>query len=756
MSGQCIVLLSLLLTPVVTDKEPLSPAEQVALLDSLVPSLVRVEYTLQYDKGEPPYVRGLLERCPNCGRYHVNNADETVNEERPMESPGFLMSPTQVLTADPLIHPRFVKDMVVRFGSVSVKAKISGYATQQNAVFLELSEPLPGTRPLAFDAAGKGPYLAVTYKNQNGEWAVSVTAMPVSVTSTASNRRFCAVPAQCLIVTREGTPVAVCMNDQVSVDETWKGSPQGWTTMSAQDMEAALKVLEDRCRRCLLRVSLSFRSPKSQGQDRYRYSYSYDDEYSEDADATERNVIGLLLDEKRVMVLAQLKPKVTARLERVVVHPPEGKPMPAKFDCSLTDYGCLLVTLETPLEGAVRISQRPILEYRDQMLLSADISVKGEMRIGYYGHDRIAAFATGWKQRVYPESVGDMRGVFLFDRDLSLVTLPVARRKKVTLREEYSYSSGEMQMTPAMYVQEVLADLPNQIDLNNVPLSEEEENRLAWLGVELQALNRELARANNVSDLTGDGRSGALVTFVHPDSPAAKAGIEAGYILIRLHVEGHPKPLEVRLSNDRYGGDESFPWDSLDEVPSEYFDQLPKPWPDAENSFTRALTDLGFGKKYTAEFFHDGKVINREFEVVVSPPHFDSAPRYKSEPLGMTVRNLTYEVRRYFQKKDDDPGVIVSKIEPGGKASVAGMIPYEIITHVNDNAVMNVKDFERLISDQKQLRLSVSRKTQGRIVKIDMTTPAGGKGLMDKLRSSLRRPKAETEPTEVPTTQSRE
>lgn len=756
MTGPSIALLWLLLTATATDKEPLSPAEQIALLDSLAPSLVRVEYRFQYDKGEPPQAHGLLERCPNCGRYHVNNADEMVNEERPMEASGFLLSPTQVLTADPLVHPRFVKDMVVRSGSVSVKAKISGFAMQQNAIFLELSEPLPGTRPLVFDAAAKGPYLAVTCKNLNGEWAVNVAAMPLSVTSTVSNRRFCAAPSQCLIVTREGTPVAVCMKDEVSADETWKGSPQQWDAMSAQDMEAALKALEDRCSRCLLRVALSFRSPKSQGQERYRYSYSYYGEDSEDADATERNVMGLLLDEKRVMVLAQLEAKVTARLERVVVHPAEGKPVPAKFDCSLTDYGCLLVTLETPLEGAVRTSQRPILEYRDQVLLSADVSVKGETRIGYYGHQRIAAFATGWKQRVYPESAGDMRGVFLFDRDLLLVTLPIARRKKVTLRQEYSYSSGEVQMTPAMYVQEALADLPNQIDLNNVPLSEEEENRLAWLGVELQALNRELARANNVSDLTGDGRSGALVTFVHPDSPAAKAGIEAGYILIRLHVEGHPKPLEVRLSDDRYGGDESFPWDRLDEIPAEYFEQLPKPWPAAENSFTRALTDLGFGKKYTAEFFHEGKVINKEFEVVVSPPHFDSAPRFKSESLGMTVRNLTYEVRRYFQKKDDDPGVIVSKIEPGGKASVAGMIPYEIITHVNDNAVTNVKDFERLISDQKQLRLSVNRKTQGRIVKIDMTTPAGGKGLADKLRSSLRRPRAETAPTEEATTQSRE
>ncbi len=743
MIGQSAFMLSMFLLPLAAEKESLAPAEQIALLDGLGPGLVRVEYTLQYDKGEAPAVRGCMERCPNCGNYHVNNADQVVREERPLEAAGFLLSPTRVMTADPIAHPRFVKGIAVRFDKTAVKARIAAYAKDQNAVFLELSEPLPGARPLAFDAEKKGPYLAITYKNLNGEWAMNATAMALSVTSTETKRRFCAVPSQCLIVAKDGTPVGACMKEQLPGDDSWKGSPQKWPAMSDADMSAALKTLEDRCNQCLLRVALSFRSPKSQGRQDYRYSYHGEEE---DENATERSVTGLLLDEKRVLILAQLPAKVTARLERIVVHPAKGKPVPAKFDCTLSDYGGLLATLETPLDGPVVFSKQPILDFRDTLLLAVDIAMKGEARVAYFSHDRLAAFGIGWKQRVYPEVPGGMQSLFLFDSNMALAAMPIAQRDKVTVRE--AWSSRETPVTPVAYVQEALADLPKQADPNNVPLSEEEENRLAWMGVELQALNRDLARANNVSDLTGDGQMGGLVTFVHPDSPAAKAGIEQGYILLRLHVEGHPKPLEVKMEDDRYGGFDSFPWDRLSEVPAEYLEQLPKPWPNAENSFTRALTDLGFGKKYTAEFFHNGQVVKKDFEVAVSPPHFDSAPKHKSEPLGMTVRNLTYEVRRYFQKKDDDLGVIVSKIEPGGKAAVAGLVPYEIITHVNDNPVANVKDFEKLIADQKQLRLSVSRKAQGRIVKIDMTTPAGGKGLMGKLRSSLRRPRAETGPAD--------
>jgi S1-C subfamily serine protease len=280
-------------------------------------------------------------------------------------------------------------------------------------------------------------------------------------------------------------------------------------------------------------------------------------------------------------------------------------------------------------------------------------------------------------------------------------------------------------MTPAAYLKEVLDDLGKQSDPNNVPLREEEESHLAWLGAELQPLNRELARANNVSDLTHDGESGALVAYVYPDSPASQAGIEPGYILLRLYVEGQPKPLEVKLESDR-GFTGSFPWDRLDEVPEQFYERLPRPWPPAENEFTRSLTDLGFGKAYAAEFFQNGKVLRKELQIVESPPHYDTAARYESKGLGLTVRDLTYEVRRYFQRSAADPGVIVSKVEPGSKASVSGIKPYEIVTHVDDVPIQSVKEFETLIQDKEELRLSVLRMTLERQVRVKVEA-AGGK-----------------------------
>jgi serine protease Do len=273
-------------------------------------------------------------------------------------------------------------------------------------------------------------------------------------------------------------------------------------------------------------------------------------------------------------------------------------------------------------------------------------------------------------------------------------------------------------MVPVSLVSGVLGDSGGSIDSENRPLSEDEENRLAWLGVEMQGMDPDLARASDVMDETNGGMSGGIVTYLYPNSPAASAGLQDGDIILRLHVEGQPKPLEVSVDDPAgFGMMEQF-WANLDRVPEEYFDRLPRPWGNAENALTRALTDLGFGTPFVADIWRDGKLVKVPMTVTQGPAHYDAAARWKSESLGLTVRDLTYEVRRYFQMKDDEPGVIISKLEAGSKAAVAGLKPFETIRTINDQPVTSVKDFERLASGGGELKLAVKRMTQGRTVKI--------------------------------------
>ena len=703
---------------VIQAQEPaqrISAADQVAAIEAMKHALVRVEYTLQHDKSEAP-ISGLGKRCPNCGNIHWDAASSLVEEERPLEIAGFLLSPTRVIAQDVKIHERFVKRIAVRFGKRAVEARPAGYVKDRDAMFLELAEPLKDARPLAFDAKKDRPYLLVTYGFDDGRWRIGVKPFGGEVWATAEpERRFRLVPDTGLIVTADGVPVGMAMTNEVPLDDGWKGSPLEWPAYTAEKMAKLVTDLESRTDQSLLRVSLSFRSPKAQERDRARYQR--DEEVG-----TEQNVTGVQIDEETVLVLAGLPPKVTARLERIQVHPVKGEPIPAKFAHTLKDYGAFLATLESPLPKALPWSPEGLLGFRERFLLSAEIRIHGETRIAYFGHSRIRSFEIGWKRQTYPELGYGMERLFLFDPEGALLALPIARREAVSLEERWS--EDEPRVTPTAHLRAQLSDLAAHVDPSNAPLSEEQENRLAWLGVELQGLNKALAEANKVSEQTREGKTGALISYVYPDSPAGKAGVKAGEILLRLYVAGRPQPLEVAL--ERYGYASSvFPWEHLDQMPPEYLSEMPTPWPAAENAFRRALTDISFGTEYAAEFFHEGETSQRTFKVVEGPTHYGSAPQYKSDALGLTVRDLTFEVRRYFQKEAGDAGVIVSKIESGGKAAVSGIKPYEIITHVNDTAVHNVSEFEKRITDQPELRLSILRMSQGRQIKIKMETPAG-------------------------------
>ena len=689
-------------------EEP-SIAEQAAIVEAVAPSLVHVEITLRYDKGEEPRAGGWLQGDNSMHLHDALQPADVVNEERPMEIPGFLVAPNQVVASDPMIHPRFIESIAVRYKGDVVKARPVAYGKDQMAVFLELARPLKDAKPLKFDRTGKAPYLTVTHDQASGTWTTNVDPLPEGLSVTEAGHKYRVAPLDALIVDKRGTPVALSMKDEMPLDDSWKVAPSAWPVVTADELAKLLDAVAGRVSAGVMRVTLYFRSPRKD----VRAMRTRDEEKG----ATEQYAAGFLLGGNRVLVLASLRPGVTARLERILVHPEKGDPVAARFTASLKDYGCLIATLEKPMDAAVRFSDRNILDCRGLLLPVAEVRMHGEDWAIYYEHRRIEGFVVGWRRQVYPQlpEKGEHEGLVLFDEQGNVLALPVPRREKVTLDDHYS--PREPLVTPVAYLKAVLDDLPKHVDANNVPLGEDQESRLAWLGAELQPLDEELARAGKVSDLTHDGETGAILSCVYPGSPAEKAGVEAGWILLRLCVDGQPKPLEVRLSHDdRMDG--PFPWEELDEVQEQFYDRIPTPWPSVENPLTRAMTDLGFGTKFKAEFFAGGKIVEKDLEVVPSPPHYESAPRFKSAPLGLTVRDVTYEVRRYFQKKEDEPGVIVSKIEPGGKASIAGVKPYEIITHVNDKPVANVKDFAAATAGQDELRLSVKRMTRGRVVKI--------------------------------------
>ena len=82
-----------------------------------------------------------------------------------------------------------------------------------------------------------------------------------------------------------------------------------------------------------------------------------------------------------------------------------------------------------------------------------------------------------------------------------------------------------------------------------------------------------------------------------------------------------------------------------------------------------------------------------------------SADQFQETSIGLTVRELTYEVRKVLRLPADAPGVVVSKVESGSKAAVAQIGPYEIISAVNGQPATSLKEFERLVRQHGKLRV---------------------------------------------------
>jgi serine protease Do len=664
------------------------------LIAGAMPSLARVEVWLKVDKGEDP---------PHSS---------TITEERPYEASALVLAPDKVLTQDMAFHPRFVKRITVRYGDQVVDAKPWAYMMNQDAMILQLDKPLAGgAKPLEFKADAEGPYISIPYYQRFGVWTASTEPISGDVCTNEQGVAYRSVKNYALIVNDEGVPAGIRYHKRLPTDGSWRGSPLEKPLLKVADYQKRLDALKTKCDNALVRVTLNLRSPKKGSSSGSRYS-RYGS--SSSGSATEKNVVGAIIDARTIVVMSSLTSNVTARLKKITAHLPGDKDVTATFKHTLKDWGCFLATLDEPVTDFAELSETPTTKMYKKLLLTADVRIQGPRRLVYYKHRRIHGYELSYHRDVYPNVKSNM----YFDLDGRLVVMPMTRRTK---GEGSRWSRGG-NCLPSTMLREVLADLPNNIDSSNVPVIEQDESRVAWMGLILQPLTRDLARENKVSHLTSDGSSGAIVSYVYEDSPAAKAGVKQEWIFLRLQVEGEPKPLDVSVSE---GYTRQFPWEYLDRIPVESFERAPTPWTKIESGFTRTLTEFGFGKKFTAQFFVDGKVITKDFVIVQSPTHYNTAAKYKSKTLELTVRDMTVEVRRYFQKTAKDAGVIISKIEPGSKAAVKGLKPYEIITEVDDQPVMTVKDFERLIKGKTEYRLSVLRRRTGRTVPIKLDKAEG-------------------------------
>jgi len=175
-----------------------------------------------------------------------------------------------------------------------------------------------------------------------------------------------------------------------------------------------------------------------------------------------------------------------------------------------------------------------------------------------------------------------------------------------------------------------------------------------YLGVVIQDLTPELAKSFGLKD-----SKGILVSQVSEDSPAEKAGLKQGDVI----VEFAGKPVgKVGAFRNRVA--------------------LKAPGSKEE------LTVLRSGKRKTVSITI-GKLPEGELAAAGIP--------HSLEKLGLTVQTLTPELARQFGIQGEK-GVVVTQVTPGSDAALAGINPGAVILEVNRKPVSNAEEFKRAVA----------------------------------------------------------
>ncbi|MEP5152114.1 Do family serine endopeptidase [Planktotalea sp.] len=196
-------------------------------------------------------------------------------------------------------------------------------------------------------------------------------------------------------------------------------------------------------------------------------------------------------------------------------------------------------------------------------------------------------------------------------------------------------------------------------------LKEFGETRRGWLGVRIQDVTEDVAEAIGLEKVAG-----AMVTDV-PEGPSSEAGIEPGDVIM------------------------SFDGSDVEDT----------------RSLVRTVGNTAVGKAVRVVVFRDGKTqtlkvtLGRREEaqnaVPASQPAEPEEPT-KTEILGMTVSEITDELREQLDLADSATGLVVQDVDEMSKAYEKGLRAGDIITEAGQQKLAGLEDLNKQIEGAKE------------------------------------------------------
>ncbi|MGH7341639.1 MAG: hypothetical protein ACREKH_14200, partial [Candidatus Rokuibacteriota bacterium] len=311
-------------------------------------------------------------------------------------------------------------------------------------------------------------------------------------------------------------------------------------------------------------------------------------------------------------------------------------------------------------------SDRITLEYN--RLFRVERGLGGAARVQSRRRVKTGAFLLDFEGRIVGCATSDKK-----EEDLDDVAMEASRERYYM--ERYRSGGTPEHLRRLLFfseIRDVLTQPASHFDAKAVPMTKKEAGRLVWLGVEFQEVSKPVAEALGIQgrDQTNDGRRGLVITEIYAESPAARAGLRVDDVLLSLKPDGDAAR-DLVAEPDRFAGYGYGRNPGLGRNPG-------PPWKPTRNYLTTLLTEVGAAKKVTFELLRGKQTSSAEVALEYAPVDYESAERTKDDALGFTVKELTYEVRHYYKLERGTGGVVVARVESGGKADIAKLQPVSV------------------------------------------------------------------------------
>ena len=628
--------------------------------------------------------------------------DEISELAKPKRFPAFAISEDEFIVADPLVREKHLDRIEIWFRGDKVPASELARVEGQDAVVLKAGRAVKGISPLEF-AKGEPSEKLV--------WRWSGDTLTVSASGVGTNDSV-SVVASTGRVFRKGVPNALYVDEDrnpVWLDcgtrcEMAGGKfdyvpPTEWKRVPADVYEKSAKAIEDRLAKATLGIVIHL-NPEDKENSSRRHSRYDDDDGNNEIDA-----LGFAI-EGRVVVPSDLNGEKISRLGRVEASFPDGSKTNLVFAGALAEWNAIVFDVPGDFKGGVSplSAARTAAEDFDNRIawiMTAEnengriVTTATRHRFAGVKFVRGAGFVPSIEDK-RPDGVYDddapsgPEKAFVLDGNGDIAVFSLARRFSAR-----RWSRNEVEPVTAADLAHFVAG--ECFNPEFMPRKEEDRNRFVWLGTEAVRLTDALAREKKAQSFIRGYSRPPYVTEVYPGSPADKAGLKAGDILLAVRRGSErERPLEA---------DHDYSYSSAT-------------WPEVENSLNTLMTEFGAGAKVTVVYARDGRRCEAPVVLEPAPVHYKNAPKARNRALGLSVRDMTFEVRRFFKFDEKAPGIVIARVKPGSPADVAGLGEYELVTEVNGEKVTGAKDFAAKVKGKKDLVFAVRRLSQTRMVKI--------------------------------------